>query len=142
MKADGGERKSEPFFALEEEEHGGGDEGHDAPKDEVGGAVVEFGHVVEVHAVDAGNEGERDEDGGEDGEDFHHVVGFVADVGLEHVDLVGDHGVVDFDGFLGLEDEVVEVAEVGIGAAVDDGGVAVEESGGDFFEGADVFADV
>ena len=103
---------------------------------------MELGHVVEVHAVDAGDEGEGDEDGGKDGEYLHHVVGFVADVGLEEVDLVGDHGVVDFDGFLGLEDEVVEVAEVGVGALVDDGGVAVGETGGDFLERADVFADV
>ena len=57
----------EPFFSFEVEEHGDGDDHHDAPEDKVGVVVFEFWDIVEVHSVDSGDKGERDEDRGEDG---------------------------------------------------------------------------
>jgi len=42
---------------------------------------------VEVHPVNAGDEGQRDEDGRDDGEDLHHLVGRLGE-GVE-VDVAG-----------------------------------------------------
>lgn len=98
--------------------------------------------MFEVHAVDADEEGEGDKDGGEYGEDFHDVVGVFGDVGVVAVLLVGEHGVVDFDGFDRLDDEGVEVAEVFAGGGGDEVGVGAEEPGDGLFDGTDVFAEV
>lgn len=98
--------------------------------------------MFEVHAVDADEEGEGDKDGGEYGEDFHDVVGVFGDVGVVAVLLVGEHGVVDFDGFDRLDDEGVEVAEVFAGGGGDEVGVGAEQPGDGLFDGADVFAEV
>jgi hypothetical protein len=40
-----------------------------------------FGHGLEFHAIDAGNEGERSNDSGQDGHYFHHLVQPIADTG-------------------------------------------------------------
>ena len=77
----------------------------------------QFGHDSEVHAVDAGNECQRENDRRDDGEGLHHVVGRLGEgvlvgvasaahevaVGLDEIDEVGyvfvDAPIVSLGGF-------------------------------------------
>ena len=52
-----------PFFSFKVEEHGNGDDNHDAPKDKVGVVVFQFWDIFEVHSVDTGDESKWDENG-------------------------------------------------------------------------------
>ena len=50
--------------------------------------TLEFGHVLEIHAVDANQQGERDKDDSNDGQHFHDLIQAVAietDIGLDEV---------------------------------------------------------
>ena len=138
----GGGYVLQPFFPFEEKEHDEGDDGHDAPKDKIGVAVGQKGDVFEVHAVDAGDEGQGDEYGGKNGQHFHDIVHAVADVGVVAVLLVGYHVVVNFNGFQGLCDQAFQVAQVIVGMRIDEFGIAGDKSGHQFFDRSDVFADV
>lgn len=73
-------RLFEPAGAVEEVDHDYHDGGHEEDDRVVGEFPVEDGHVVEVHAVDAGDQVQREEYGGDDGENLEPVVGPV----LEH----------------------------------------------------------
>jgi len=49
---------------------------------------MQFGHVVEVHAVDAGNDGQRHEDDGDDGQDAHLLVHAVGLEGKRYMSIM------------------------------------------------------
>ena len=42
---------------------------------------MQFGHYLKVHAIDAGDQGERGKDAGEDGQGLHHLVHAIAHTG-------------------------------------------------------------
>jgi len=77
---------------------------------------AEFGHVVgavgEVHPVDAGDERQRQEDGRDDGQGFHHLVAGLRE-GVE-VDVAGarDQVAVRLDEVDDPDEVVVDVPEV------------------------------
>ena len=54
---------------------------------------IELGHVLEVHAVPAGDQGQRTEDRGDDGKDRQDVILFVRQVGFIVITDLG--GVID-----------------------------------------------
>ena len=87
---------------------------------------MQLGHVVEVHAVDAGDGGGHERNGGPGGDLAHVLVlphgdlvlpqgdlalpcGDAGEVGLQDV---GQQPVVTFDGVRGAQDVVMHVAEV------------------------------
>src|SRR5574341_568193 len=51
----------QPALALEPDHHAGADHDHDEPQRRVGKSPVQFRHLVEVHAVHAHDERERNE---------------------------------------------------------------------------------
>jgi len=59
----------QPLAAAEEDHQPNSQQGADGPEGRVGPGHVEFREVAEVHAVDAGQERQRDEDGGDDGQE-------------------------------------------------------------------------
>jgi hypothetical protein len=82
---------------------------------------------IEVHAVDAGDEGERDEDRGDDGEHPHHLVGAVGDARQVEVgEPVGDVA-VGLDDVEDLHRMVVAVAQEQAGLGADQRGLAAGE---------------
>ena len=85
---------------------------------------MQLGHVVEVHAVDAGNDGQRHKDDGDDGQDAHllvHAVGLEGKVDVHHAQHHVARGVERFDK---LHDMVVHVAQIDGGFAFENGKIA------------------
>jgi hypothetical protein len=91
---------SHPLLPPEIEIHADADPEHDAPEAEVAVPPFKLGHVLEVHAVHAGKEGQGHEDRCNDGQHFHDLVQAVADrgeVGAQDFaqDVAGDLDCVD-----------------------------------------------
>ena len=85
---------------------------------------MQLGHIVEVHAVNAGNDGERHKDDGDDGQDAHllvHSVGLEGKVNVHHAQHHIARGVERFDK---LHDMVVHVAQIDGGLAFENGEIA------------------
>ena len=118
--------KLNPLFSFEENELADGDGDHDEGAEWVAITVVEFGHipgagiVIEVHAVDAGDESEGDKDGGHDGEDADDFVGAHADGGDVDFGEARDGVAVGLDEIDDLDGVIVGVAEVEFGLWGDD----------------------
>ena len=91
------------------------DRGHDAdpPEERVGEAPLELREVVEVHAVHARQERERDEDGADDREHLHDLVHPVAHRGHVGLGEPPRHLAVGLDDVDRLHRVVVDVAHVG-----------------------------
>ncbi len=104
--------ESEPAGALEGAEEQQADEGHRHEGDRVTEAGAEFGHVLEVHPVQPGDEG-RDGDHRRPRGDPAHVV-VLTDAHLREVRVqhVGELGVVAVDQVDDARDVVGDVAEV------------------------------
>src|SRR4051812_7643743 len=79
------EQRLEPPPLFEVIQHGARHDDHETPDTHVTVPPVQLGHVVEVHAVYADHERERDEHRGNHGEDLHDLVHPVAQRG--HVDV-------------------------------------------------------
>ena len=115
-----------PLFSFEENELADGDGDHDEGAEWVAVTVVEFGHipgagiVIEVHAVDAGDESEGDKDRGHDGEDADDFVGAHADGGDVDFGEARDGVAVGLDEIDDLDGVIVGVAEVEFGLWGDD----------------------
>src|SRR5690606_34838500 len=71
----------QPVLSAKVEEHACAESEHDREQQRVTPPPVQLRHVVEIHAVKAGQKGERNEDGGDDRQDFHHFAHPVVDVG-------------------------------------------------------------
>ena len=67
-------RDSIPVFPFHVEPGAYRCQDHDGPGRGVAVTPVQFGHELEIHAPDAGQEGQWDEDRGDDGEPFHDPV--------------------------------------------------------------------
>lgn len=98
---------------------------------------VEFGHVVEIHAVDAGDEGEGEEDSADGGEDLHDLVEALAEDGLVVFPDAGDGFAEVVGGFDGAPGVVVEVTQEGGEGGGGEAAFVVLEADGDFAEGAE-----
>lgn len=101
---------SQPFLPLEEPHESQHDGEAHAGYGWVAVAPVELGHIGEIHAVPAGEEGERQKDGGNDGEHFHEVVLLNGKLGLVGVLHLADDGL-----------QILHLAGVAIDAAVENG---------------------
>ena len=104
-------------------EHQDDDEDHDAGGDYKGVRVIGEGEI-DVHAIDAGDERERQHDDRDDGEDAHDLVDAIA---REGVGGVGE-AVDDFEVLVGdvaeLEEVVGDIAEVLFHVLMQDGVIA------------------
>src|SRR5690606_1775811 len=100
-------------------QHGPGQHQHQAHHQGVTVAPVQLGHVVEVHAVHAHDEGERDEDGADHGEQLHHLAHAHVQPGVVGVlqvgQLVAQHG----DAFGDVHGVVLQVVDVAARSPVD-----------------------
>ena len=85
---------------------------------------MQLGHVVEVHAVDAGDNGQRHKDDSDDGQDAHllvHAVGLKGKVDVHHAQHHVAGGVERFEK---LHVVVVHVAQIDGGLAFENGEIA------------------
>ena len=85
---------------------------------------MQLGHIVEVHAVDAGDDGQRHEDDGNNRQHAHllvHAVGLEGKVDVHHAQHHVARGVERFDK---LHDMVVHVAQINGGLAFENGEIA------------------
>src|SRR5690348_12077008 len=111
-------------IAGAQEEHGGHDQRQDHPTDaedqERLGGVDVVDQPPEVHPEEAGGEGQRQEDGGHDGQAAGHLVD-------EHVDRLGEQlaQIVDLGG--GDHEIVVDVAERVAGDVALEAGQVLEQ---------------
>ncbi len=83
--------------------------------------------VVEVHAVDARQERERDEDARHQRQHLHHLVGALADVREVQVHQRDAHLAGRVDGFHDLRDVVVGVAQEDAHGVADEGRVVAQQ---------------
>ena len=131
-----------PAFAFEVNGEAEASEDDSEPDKGVTHTPVEFGHDVEVHAVEAGDEGEGDEDGGDDGEDFHDLVHFVADGGEVEVEQTRNDVAEGFDGVYDLDDVFVDIAQIEEGFGMKLGEFTAIEAADDFAQRPNGFAQV
>ena len=82
-------RDSIPVFPFHVEPGAYRCQDHDGPGRGVAVTPVQLGHELEIHAPDAGQEGQWDEDRGDDGEPFHDPVHAQVVVGDVEVDQRG-----------------------------------------------------
>ena len=100
---------------------------HQSEGEEITIVPFQLRHVLEIHAVDPADDGQRQHDGGEDGQHFHDLVGAVGDdreVGLHGA---GHHVALHVDGLADAEHVVVEIAEVDEVLLLDEGRVAARD---------------
>ena len=102
----------QPSLSSEVNDHSDGNDNHDTPHHKISPRPLEFGHVDEVHAIDAGDESQRDEDCGDDSQDFHHFVHAIADAGQINVQHTRDHIPEGFNGVDHLDGMVVHVTQI------------------------------
>ena len=80
-------RPSQPLLALEMNNHSDENGDHDQPHDGITVSPFQFGHVLEIHAVDTSYESQRDEDRSDDCQDLHdvvHLVAYARQVRIQH----------------------------------------------------------
>src|SRR5882762_3548290 len=118
---------SYPLLAAEPPEKPGGDGDHEAEGEGIAVPPVQLRHVLEVHAVDAGDHGHRPEHGADRGQPLHGLVQAVVDDAEVRVEQALDHVVVLVRGVDDPVEVVVDVAEVDGGLRADDRELAPRE---------------
>src|SRR5207253_2637709 len=98
--------------AAEEVGEDGGDARHEDEGVGVAVAPGEFGDVVEVHAVDAGDQGVRHEDDAPGGHRLHHLIEPVGGDGERGVHRAGEQVPVGIDRVERADDVIVDVLHV------------------------------
>ena len=96
---------------------------------------------MEIHAIDARNEGQGDENGRDDGQDLHHVVEPVAGFGLVQIVEGIGHILVGFRHFSDLDAVIGQVPEVDVGLGINQGVFRTDKPVDDLAHGIDGFAD-
>lgn len=126
---------SQPLLSFKVEEHQQGHNEHEAHGQGVAVGPVELGHVpatglgIEIHAVDACDEGERDEDGGDDGEHLHDFVHAVAEGRHVHVVQAENRFAQVFDVVDDLGHVIVHVAQEDFDLGGDMGAFVAQQLG-------------
>src|SRR5687768_17356239 len=110
---------SKPVLALEPEHERRRHRQHGPDDDEVPVLPAQLRHVVEVHAVDAGDDGEGHEQRADDGQALHRLVETVADRREIRVHRALRHVLVGHRPFHDAVQVVVDVAEVDGSAGAD-----------------------
>lgn len=128
---------SEPLFPAEIPEHEQGGDNENDPNSGVSPWVVEFGHEIKVHSVDPGEEGEREENGGDSGEDFHHFVHPLGEVGLVEFPNGGDGFAEVVGGFDGVPGVIVKIPDEGLERRSQQWAFTSLQRDGNFPHGAD-----
>jgi len=101
--------KSYPLFPFKIENHDEPDDNHNRPYDGVTQGQFKLRHIFEIHAVNTGEEGQGYEDGGNDGQDLHHLVHFVAHTGEIDIERAGDGVPECLDSVNNLDGMVVDI---------------------------------
>lgn len=120
-------RFSIPLFVFQVYVYRNGYDNHQRPGQQVAVFPAEFGHPLEVHAPDAGHEGQGDEDGGDDGELLHDAVHALVVVRKIEVDEGREQVAAAFEGLQDKLQVVVHVVEEGAVGFVQQQVVVVEE---------------
>src|SRR5688572_9854200 len=94
---DGAFARLHPSLALEEKDLPRGDSGHHQQTGEIAEPSLQLRHELEVHAIHAGDKGERDEDRADDGEDAHDLVGPLGDGAEIEFEQAGGEFAIAFD---------------------------------------------
>ena len=94
---------------LTDHRRGGRDD--DGPDERVSPSPLDLRHELEVHAVDADEEGDGDEDRGDDGQDLHDFVHPIADARKVNFEHPGKHVAIGLDRVDDLDGVVVDVAQ-------------------------------
>ena len=102
----------QPVLPPEGDEEHAGYQPHHAEGQGIAEAPLQFGHVLEVHAVDPGDEGRADEDGPPRSGPLHHQVHPVGDQRQVGVERAGEEIPVGLGQLDGPHDMVVDVAQV------------------------------
>lgn len=129
----------EPFDFLKDPKLGEADEKHDSHEPDIAVGMIELGHVErqrfplfgagrEVHAIDSDDESEWNEDGGDDSEDPHDLVGAEADTGEVKFHEPGTDFLVAFHEIHQLDGVVVAVSQIDLGRGGDEAGWVMDET--------------
>ena len=86
----------------------------------------QLGHVVKVHAVNAGQECHGNENGGENRQYFHYLVHLVADAGDVDIQKSGDDIPVQLDRLDDTHCMVRHVPQVDVGSLINQPGFAAQ----------------
>ena len=101
----------EPALALEVPKHAHCNDEHQNEDGGITPPLLKFRHVPEVHAVEADDERQGNEDGRDDGEHLHHLIGTVGDAGDVQVGEAGKQIAVRFHCVHSLNGMVAHIAE-------------------------------
>ena len=113
-----------PSLALEIIDHANNDNNHHAPHHEIPPRPLEFWHVYKIHTIDASDKSQRDEDCGDDSQDFHHFVHAIADAGKINVQHTRDHIPEGFNGVDHLDGVIIDITQVDQRFGLEQGGFA------------------
>ena len=105
---------------AEIDEHQNSDKDHDNGSDYKGVGGIGKGKI-DIHAIDAGDEGERQHDDGDDGEDAHDFVDAIACQSVGSFGEAVDDFVVLVDDIAQFEEVVDDIAEVFFHVFLQDG---------------------
>ena len=90
---------------------------------------MQLGDVLEVHAVDPYQKGQRHEDRADHGQKLHHLVGAVADTGKVEIEHAGEKIAVGLDRINHLNGMIVDITEIEAGGIVQQRAVAPFQEG-------------
>ena len=95
---------SEPFFALKITDHDQCNEHDKAPDSQIPPFPVELRHVFEIHTVDASHKGNRNKDGGNNGQHLHDLVHPITDGGQIKIQHAWKNVTIRFNRIDNLDD--------------------------------------
>src|SRR5699024_7310376 len=107
-------RSAEPAFAPEKDRKPDANRQTTGPKDRIGVSPTELGDILEVHTVNTGEEGDRNEKTGHDCQHFHDFVHSVADRGLVEIGQTGGGIAVSFQKIDQLDNVILDVAIISL----------------------------
>ena len=107
------DKLSEPFSPFEDNQHNAAYGNHDPHHNKIPCLPAQLRHILEVHSVNTCNERERNENGRDNREDLHYLIGLITDIGDVQVEYAGIHVPHTLQYIDGLNGIVVQIPEIG-----------------------------
>src|SRR5690242_14555453 len=101
----------QPILPLEKEQHRGSDCRHGQEHGRITPTRPQFGHMLEVHPIDAGDKTQRHENSRNDGEHFHHGIEAITHARQINLQHRRHHFTQAFDRVDDLHHMVVDVSK-------------------------------
>lgn len=73
---------------------------------------MQFGQIIKISSVNPGKKGEGYKNRGENGKYFHDLILSLAYFCLVNVELIGEHGKIEINGFNGLGSKFIQIVDV------------------------------